>query len=99
MNQPTNQLPPAIPAVAEKKIHTVQCANCHSPVDISHHMPRTYNMPQTIMVVIEHSGPVVCPGCLTQVTPCCDSIDGINLVAMPVSASERSMIVAPGMSM
>ena len=49
------------------------------------HPPRFYNMRQTSMIVSEHAGPIMCPGCIRLVTPCLVSVRDVVHVCLPVT--------------
>ena len=68
-------------------LHEVPC-ECGYKHQVEIFQARFYNMRQTSMVVAEHCGPFMCPGCLRLVTPCVVSIQTAIFVCHPLQSKE-----------
>jgi uncharacterized protein (UPF0212 family) len=74
----------------------VPCAACNAAVeiDISENQ-RIINLETVSMLVIEHQGQLMCPGCGNVVMPVLKAIAGLMFQAMPVPPEQQNKLVLP----
>jgi hypothetical protein len=74
----------------------MQCGKCGVPVDVMIGEPKILNLDTTTVIVVEHSGQTLCPGCSTCVRPAIAACAGFAMTMAPVPPQQQTKIIIPG---
>ncbi len=76
------------------------CPNCKQPQDVVFQQPQIINGAGVSIIVIEHSLPAVCPGCLTRLLVQVMNIGGFGVGLHPLPpVEEKSLLHLPSSSL
>ena len=76
------------------------CPKCNTLLDVKILQPQIVNAFSVSIIVIEHSGVMTCPGCLTKLVVQVTGLPGFGLALTPVQEpEEKKVIVFPGSSL
>jgi hypothetical protein len=74
---------------------TLPCGKCGGPVEIQlQSKPSIINRESVSILLIEHTGIITCPHCLTRMLPVMVTVTGVAIVLTP--AVEENLVITPG---
>lgn len=85
MNQIVDPSTGQVTQPSNPNVQNVPC-ECGYVNEVEVFPPRFINMRQTSIVVLEHAGPFMCPGCVRLVTVSVVGARGVIQVCMPVTS-------------